>query len=378
MRRSLLSLVGFFFIALPVAADAETVTTWDLTEGFAQQGWQANTNLQMTQTANGIRLQPQQAEATLRRTVNITHNIDVLRLYYSTPKEIEIKALWSNLESGVNSYLSPILLEATTNTKIIEIDYTRFETWHAHPTSLGFWLPLGADVTIEKMELVGWNPIEKLGALVRGLWHFDNIQPYSVNFLWGPRMSFHPVQTKQMFWTQPPGTKSANWLMYGTLGIGAVYIWLRKKRWHNFALLIACLWVLYDVRMGAEFLSYTYDDYQTYHSQEVGTRTFRDRRYFNDLASVVAPVVQNHDKFIFVTENRWPYLGLIRYYTYPSIPTHPFDGNANVYPIWIVYRRPDITMNSQGQLVSSQQILSPPGQMLHEFEPGSFIFQAKL
>lgn len=368
----------WLLIALPTSAHAATVTTWDLTTDFARQGWQANTNVQMSQTAAGIRLQPQSAEGTLRRVVDVSHNIDAARLWYSTPVDTEVFIMWANRNSGESMYKSPLQLAGGPDVRIWEIDFEQFDTWDYEPTIFGVLLPNGADVTLQNIEFIRYSPTEKLAALLQGLWQFDDIGPYSINFLWGPRWSQNPIQTTQIFWVKPPAATSANWLMYGVLGVGALYIWLRKKSVQTFLVLLACVWIAYDIRMGAEFLSYTYDDYQSYHSQQIGQRTFRERLFFNDLAEVVSPVVQSHDKYIFLSGERWPYLGLIRYYTYPSLPTTPFDGNSTKYPLWIVYQRPDITLNASQQLVANGQVLSPPGRMLHEFANGSFIFQTEL
>lgn len=377
MRRFLLLLFGTAWCLSPVQAEALTTTVWDV-QNFAEQEWQASTNLQISLTPNGLRLQSSLGNATLYRAFEATHAIDAVRITYTSTATITAKAMWSTVKTGPNLYMAPFVLPKAEQARTYTIDYARYDAWNSKPTHIGLQLPANADVTLQNIELLHWNIFEKTAAAIQGVFVFDSAGPYSVNFLWGPRLALNPVQVAQAFVEKPPSTKSANWLAYIALALGGVYVWWRKKTVQTFFVLFGCVWLLYDLRMGSEFISYAYSDYTSYYSQEIGVRTFRDRSFFSDFAEAITPFVQNEEKYIFLPQNGAPYRGLLRYYTYPSLPVEHFDGNANLYKTWIVYKRPDVQLNAEGRLVLGQQVLSPPGKILHEFAAGSFIFQASL
>ena len=85
--------------------------------------------------------------------------------------------------------------------------------------------------------------------------------------------------------------------------------------------------------------------------------------------------LEDQEKYIFIATHRWPFLGLMRYYTYPNIPVDPLQAEET--DTWIVYRRPDFTIDARGRLTSDGIAFSSPGKVLHEFEKGTFVFRVQ-
>lgn len=134
---------------------------------------------------------------------------------------------------------------------------------------------------------------------------------------------------------------------------------------------LLAVWVLFDLRMGLEFLGYVGSDFSSYISKTESTRVFRDRDRFYDFATFIAPYVGDRDSYIFFAEQQWPYLGNMRYLTYPSIPGIDIERDDT----WVIYRRPDVGVDSEGHLTIDGQIVSEPGNILGRFDETSFIFR---
>jgi hypothetical protein len=216
----------------------------------------------------------------------------------------------------------------------------------------------------------------------KSFWVFDYFAGYSINFLWGPRIAYNPIGREQIFTSQPPAAHSANGILYIIIFIGCVLIlviakmrkYQNKKIFKWIFALITCMWIIYDFRMGAEFINYVNTDYKSYYSKNIGERTFRERSYFNDFADSIALVVAEKEKYIFLAPSEWPYTGILKYTTYPVLPVDPFGGNAHLYDTWVVYKRPDIKLINNRLVSSDNAVLSPAGTLVHEYDEGTFIF----
>ena len=124
--------------------------------------------------------------------------------------------------------------------------------------------------------------------------------------------------------------------------------------------------------MDLQFFSWVIDDAREYIHAPYETRTFRDRGGFYDFAAFAQSFISDRTSYIFLAERDWPYLGNMRYLTYPSIPGNAFTKDD----LWVIYNRPDIRLNEHNQLISDGVVLSNPGKVLGIFDATSFIFQA--
>ncbi|MBT3598373.1 hypothetical protein HN512_00880 [Candidatus Peregrinibacteria bacterium] len=392
MNRVYKSIIGSFlvtacaFIVIPINVSALSITEWDFRTDFVGTSWQASGGIAIEKTADGMKISSGTKEERIITPVSFLYPADSVGIIYSSEKEVEIAVQWQ-MEGSEEIYQTPIRLHATDGLRVQEIDMSRFGRKTNHVTKFGFLLYPNTSITIQKMQILGWSPTEKVAEFLKGFWAFDVYGPFSVNFLWGPRFSTTPVMREQMFQVRPPLAGSANIVIYILTALGLIIIvWIKlakkcsaKVAAFSFLILIGSFWVLYDIRMSAETVNYLINDYSSYYSKDVGERTFRERSFFSDFSDSVAIAVENEDEYIFISSDNWPYQGLIRYATYPSLPTHQFEGNANKIRYWVVYERPDISINENNQLVSQDgQILSPVGEVMHEYAPGTFIFLSYL
>ncbi|MDA1209236.1 MAG: hypothetical protein O2904_04375 [bacterium] len=368
-------ILSILVLSLPSSAFAAETTVWDFANGQVSGQWMMGEGIKAKPNAVGMQIHATKQES-FTRVLENEKPFDVISITYQTSIGMDASLIWkSPLLPNEQFVMAPISLDASSNIITSKFDLTKYNEWTGHTSEIGIALPKGADFTIRMIELERWNAVEKVGQAWKTFWHPDAFRPSTINFVWGPRLAYNPVARTQMYYKLPPSGRSANIIFYGVMALGLVWMTVRMKRnpkaVTGFWTLLAVLWVVYDVRMGSEMISYAMHDYDTYLSEEVGQRTFRERKYFDDFASVLAPILADEPRYVFLAEQRWPYLGLMRYYTYPSIPTDPTQD----VPVWVVYRRPSIVQNADGALVLNGEVVSAPGEILHEFEPGSFLFQ---
>lgn len=369
--------------ALPVRASAERSTEWSFENQALGAGWQIGGEPALTATREGLRIETR-AASLFGRDPKLIHAADVLRIEYSAEEPVEGFIYWHERGRDAEDLTKvPLLFSVTEGMGTVATDMNRYGAWERRTDFVGIGLPPESAITIRRISLIGWNPVEKFAEGLRSFWTFDVVRPSSVNFLWGPHIAWNPIARGQLFRITPPQADSANWYLYGALLLGAGWAVYRAKRRPaaaraallSFVALAAGMWLLYDLRMGAEFFAYAQRDYHTYWSREIGRRTFRERSFFNDFADSVAGLVADRREYIFVAPYRWPYLGLVRYHTYPALPAQPDDANIATVDTWVVYDRPDFTVNAKGELTSGGFAVSRPGTVLHEFDEGTFVFR---
>lgn len=377
--------VGFLtLLTIPCGANAATITEWDFSDGVFHEGWEAGGNPSFEQRPDGLLITT--TDKTLfGRSIELTHPIEVIAIDYMGYDDIEGWVYWHRPGDHPDDLLrAPLFLSPTEGVGNVSVDMTKYKKWKRNADFVGIGIPEGSQVLIQRIRLMNWNLGEKLVESVKSFWTFDVRRPSSVNFLWGPHIVWNPLARELMFRVTTPTAESANRYFYLVIILGIVLAWIRirkrpasrKKVLTSLLILMAGLWVFYDFRMGSEFFGYLQRDYDKYWSRPIGERTFRERSYFNDFAAAITPLVQDREEYIFVATHRWPFLGLIRYYTYPSVPTHPFQEEEHI-DTWVIYDRPDIQTNNNGELESEGIVLSAPGKVIHEFEEGTFIFREK-
>lgn len=245
--------------------------------------------------------------------------------------------------------------------------------------------PPGADFVLERVSFQNWTLPEKLSFAWKSFWTMDSLEPTGINFLWGPVIRFSPIDN--IFDVPPPVGWSINRLFLGFLLLAAILIFiLHKAGWKNlasgrnalvlfFALVMGC-WVIFDLRMGIEFIRNTDTGVRTYLLEPVGKRQlFRFGNLYDAIERSV-PVLLKHPTYgLLTSENGSPVPSRIRYLSYPSIPADPSDGTGGILT-WFVYDRPDVTVKDSGALVSDGKVISPHGTILERFNASSFLYQA--
>jgi hypothetical protein len=275
----------------------------------------------------------------------------------------------------------PISFAASTVPTTKRIDAGRYNEWIRRPDTIGLRLSKDSDIQIIQIRLIGWSLQEKIGNALQSYWTFDTMSPYSVNFLWGPIFTGSPIAREVLFTDLPPKGLYANIVWYVLLVLvgAAAIVWtkIRKQRRQAalvFAIIAGSIWILSDIRMGTEIIAYALHDIASVNVDDPRDLRFRERASFPAFLQAVAPLVADRGRYVFLTQYPYPFLGLMRYHTHPALPVGP-EAAAEGVDTWVVFARGDIATNEAGQLTSEGKIVSPPGKMLLEFGPDTFVFR---
>lgn len=376
-------LLALSFLSLPSLALAESATVLKLGDRTEQVEWSVKKIDRAETLSTGVRIRTAQT-GFLTRNLSVPHSIDVVEILYTSPGGAQPSLMWRKQGSQPNEYYQlPIELSPASTPTPITIELSSVGNWTTHPISLGLMLPAGTDVTLHGIKLEGWSLSEKLSTAFQCFWKFDSFKAYSINFLWGPLLCTTPVSLENLYRHQPPIAHSALRIIYFVLilgaGIFAVLAWFSRRRLGSGTalkrtlLLTLVLWMFLDIRMGAEFFGSWSYDVRSFLREPVGQRVFRNLNFFPDFATAVKGLLADQPRFVLLTPTANTFRNYMRYQTWPSEPVAPENGSGAA--IWLVYERPDITVNGEGRLVENGLPLSPPGTVIHEFMKGTFAFR---
>ncbi len=380
-KRFFIGLLVAIASAMPLTAQAVNIQSFTFGEHQLNATWKGFGPVQIGRTRSEIVVSMQGTGAIMTNSPLVHHPAAGI-LTTSSDRNIDGYFVWSfDADPSKSSYSIPISIPAGTNVRTaFSIEHP---FWKEGPKNYGFALPPGATVAINRFDLLSWSAWEMLVERLQSFWTFDEYRAYGINFVWGPQIATNTVQRTQMFAHQPPQTASGTQAVYVVLIVVLLLIvawqcWKHRERSARLrgiarCTLIAflCAWLLMDMRMGSEFLSWVWHDASTYIFQSANTRTLRERERFYDFAEFAAPLVSDRKTYVFLAETIWPYLGNIRYVTYPSIPGNAFDSDDT----WVMYNRPDVTVNTAGQLNVDGLAFSQPGEVIGRFDKSSFVFR---
>lgn len=323
--------------------------------------------------------------------------VDAVELTFLAPHPTQAILLWHNrsMEQGLLVQL-PFEIRGDAQPIVVRLDLSIYPAWDAKADRLGLALPAGADVTVQNIRFLHWNMLEKVAEAWRSFWTFDQYHSYTVNFLWGPLLTFSSIGREQLFTTLPPKGWSAGRIFLPILGIVALLLLLHwffvAKRGSrasferlrlprhvstHAALLLAVfagLWLFFDLRMGVELLSYGGRAYAEYVSQPFGKRLLGDHLYFEDAMEQSLPYLKQRPRFLFLGPAQTPFLQRMRYFGYPSLPVEDGQKPTDVNTVF-VFERPDVTIDGQGHLMQDGKALTSPGKVLLRFGENSFLFR---
>ena len=369
---------------IPLCAHAESVTNWSFLGGQIGSDWRINGQARSTAEMGGLRISAE-SDVSVFREAHLTHPADAVEITYLALQNMEVSLIWHEPGTPSNNVIQlPISLSASTVPTTKKIDTRRYEQWSRHPDVLGLRLPKGADIQIIQIRLVGWNVLEKAWHALQSYWTFDAMSPYSVNFLWGPVITGSPIAISTLYTELPPHGTYINVVWYVLLlclGAAALlWIKLRPSAARTVVVMMAgigaALWMLSDLRMGSEIISYAIHDLASTDVSNPREERFRERANFRAFLKEAAPLVADRGRYVFLTQYPYPFLGLMRYHTHPALPVGP-EAAADGLDTWVVFARPDMSINEQGQLMSEGKVISPPGDVLLEFGPDTFVFRSR-
>lgn len=381
MRRALLTAAIVAASLLPVSAFAMTTQTFEFAEGQVNAQWEGKGALQMEKAPSGILLTSTSTGTFLTKTP-LSIFPEEGSVTASTEQDANLYLVWIYDDDPLGiAYNMPIALPAGAVTTV-SVSLADHLHWSPAPKKIGLALPAGTTILLHRIEFTQWNILERAIEMMKSFWNFDVYAPYAINFIWGPQMADHPLATSQMYDSLPPRTLSACWVLNLLLGIViaccAIFLYymrpsatMRRRILLTVAALILGVWILLDIRMGSEFLGWVMHDDQTYISAPAGLRTFRDRQRFYDFADFAVPLVFDRSGYLFFTDREWPYLGNMRYLTYPAIPGNAIERDDTL----VVFHRPDLAVDSENRITMNGEPVTAPGTILGRFDDSSFIFR---
>ncbi len=379
MQKSLIVLATVLSLTIPGGAFAMQTQTLDFAEGRINADWVGQGDIKMQQAKDGILLETGNGTGLLLTTLAANFQPQASVIQAASPVPSRFYFAWIMTSGpGHSTFTMPINL--TTGTEE-EQDFSlqRETEWRTGEKKIGIVLPPHTTIMLMRIELKKWNMFEQSLEVVKSFWTFDELRPYSINFVWGPQVGLNSFERSQLYTNLPPAYYSGTLILNAAiililLAIGATGK-VRKTPQRNVILQCAVVlfagWILLDVRMGSEFLSWVWHDRETYIAADAEERTFRDRDRFYDFAEFSKQYLKNRNSYVFFAEHPWPYLGAMRYVTYPSIPGIDYFTDDT----WVIYQRADMGVDQAGHMTIDGQSVSPAGKVLGRFDKNSFIFR---
>jgi len=276
------------------------------------------------------------------------------------------------------AYQIPIEFIVSTVPQRMVLDLSNIPEWKVKTDTIGFVISAGTNIVLQTVEFSGSSSVDMLMYPLKSFFTLDQARAYSINFLWGPLMTYSQDQYDALLTTMPPQADSWNRVLYVAIIIALLWTLWRKRQTGRkavvvFFLFFAFLWIVYDARMGAEIIGYAQKDVQTWWSQPYELKDYRDRGSFAAFADLVQEYTEGKDAYAFLASHGWPYWSTIQYSTYPALPRTLEDVDESI-DTWIIYNRNDITIDASNRLSLDNKPISPPGKVMLNFEPGSFVF----
>lgn len=380
-RRFFMTVAIALGLLSPLSLVAMQTQTFDLASGEINAQWQGFGPIQLQKQADGILLATGNGTGMLLTTTQTAFLADAATVVASTQEPMNLHFVWIYTEDPESvTYSVPFSLSSGAR-RTASFSLANANEWLKNEKKIGLVLPPNTSLLLHRIDFHQWNWFERIAQNISAFWTLDEYRPYSINFTWGPQLASNPIERGELYQTLPPASTSATLVTYqvllGILILIVAWTYVRPRgnqmeyilKKMSVVLLVA--WILFDVRMGSEFLSWVAHDQSTYIGKSVATRTLRDRERFYDFAAFASPFVADRESYIFFAEQPWPYLGLMRYLTYPAIPGIDFEKDDT----WVIYNRSDIQISPANQLTIDGTAISEPGTLLGRFDSDSFVFR---
>lgn len=374
--------LGMLLLLLPAAAAAEETNVWDFLHGNVPGTWNVSKGSSATPAEDGLHIH-MPADGFLLRPTSFPRAVDGLRLIVTTPRPIDGFLLWHRRGAPVSDLVQLPFSLPVGSPAVLDIDLSAYPQWDARADTAGLAFSSGTDVTVQQIAFVTWSPLQKLSFTWSSFWLMDEFRPTSINFVWGPVIRFSPVTQMGLFGHPPPMGWSVNRIFITILILAALWMLgallfgdaARARRGiRTFLLIVALLWLGYDLRMGVEFLRYVQADRETYLSPPVGQRMYRTWENLYDAMLWSVPYLQRDAQYGLFSPEGVPTETRMRYFTYPSVPA-PSGTGTGTLKTWMVLRHPEVTVDAQGNLMKNGQVLARGGKVLQQFDQTSFLYQ---
>ncbi len=385
-RLAIASFIVTALVSVPSFCAAENVTTWEFQNQIKIEGFETFNFASVQLRDEGLALSAE-ADGQLVHVSDIRHAVDIVSITYTSLTGGTGIFFWRAPGMEANDvYQIPIDFAQSTSPQDLVLDLTQINVWDARSDRMGFVIHAGTQITLHHVDLSGPGIFDRIWYPLKTFFNLYDAKASSVNFLWGPLMTFGEYQLEHLYSTVPPSGYSWNIVFYLVLAIAlaAALVAGKLKKTARplalFCMLFAGLWLLYDLRMGSELIGFAQEDMQTWWSQPPELKSFRDRRSFTEFTQLVPKLLEGQSRYVFVASQGWPFTGSMRYATYPALPLSLEEYQAmdpeeqKAITQWIVYDRTDIKMDADRQLTLDGVPISTPGGVIMSFEPGSFMF----
>lgn len=377
LLRILLSILLF---SVPSISYAKQETVWDFQKGIPGL-WNVRGCTMARQTAEGFSFATKEERCQVqRKTDDLRHPIDTLSLTTLSSTSTDIVFLWHRQNSPKNHMVElPLTLPGSVEAQPLHLNLPAYRQWDAATDRIGFSLPPHSSFILQNIAFTRWSLWEQTIAAFKSFWTFDTFRPYAINFLWGPVIGWNPVWQEQLFLKIPPRGWSGNRLFaFVILPLFGIFLLFRRRTaLLFFGSVFISLWLLSDLRMGLEILSYVRSDWQNYILQPPGKRNFRVFDTFPTMVDAVLPILTSRERFGFAGPPGTPFGSFLRYRTYPTVlidaerPAEEREGIRH----WFVVLRPDTSIGPKGELFLGEEQLSPPGTVIQNFENNAILFE---
>lgn len=365
-------------LLLPMTCEAAKTTTWNLMNIEKLVGWNTNNLTTVNLIPQGLAVSTQ-TQGQLVKVSNIKHHVDKVGITYISPTGGNGVFFWRARGMAEDEVFQiPMTFTPSTTQQKVILDMSEVTKWDAQSDRIGFVLNAGTQLILQEMSFSGPGLIDKVIYPLKTYFKFDVTHAYSINFLWGPLMTYSQEQLDSMYTQVPPSGDSWNKVFYVLLAAGLVLVLLLKKLLNKnvivaFFICTAALWLVYDLRMGSEFISFARTDVRTWWSKPLELKDFRDRSSFTAFAQTAAAFTEDKEQYVFIASHGWPFWGSMQYEAYPAIPVS-YEKDTTGIDTWIIFNRKDITTNEEGRLMLKGEPISPPGDIMMNFQPGAFVF----
>lgn len=382
-------ILGILLVLSPIVASAKQETVLNFQQGIPGT-WERDSCISARQSPEGFSLATTTERCSIfYLTRDLRHPIETLSLTVLSPVRTEIVFLWHRQGTPSNHMVElPLVLLPDLASQTMQLNLPRYPQWDPSTDRIGFALPHHSSFVLQNLTFTRWSLGEKTLTALRSFWTFDTFRPYTINFLWGPVIGWNPVWQEQLFVNIPPvGWSAARVFLSLLIPIGTLcLLWCWRQRWKSSAcrsawillgsMFVGC-WLLFDIRMGLELLSYVKTDWETFLLKPPTERRFRVFENFNAIAEESIPLLVTSPQYGFVGPRGAPFGSLLRYYTYPVRPVSPSDPEEQRAHLrhWLIAFRNDARISSSGELFLGDTLLAGPGTIVKKFGNDAFLFE---
>jgi len=307
----------------------------------------------------------------------LSRPVDILTLRIRTTQSVDLALLWhpKNIQNEqLSNYIHITGSGLIQNVQIAPRDEQGWD-WTTDQMALGF--PAHADVTLESMTWTQLTPWEKASEAIKSFWTFDTFRSYSINFLWGPLIATNPTSLNKLYFPLPPHSWSVERFLYPVILLSIIlglsfFLFDRTHGKRKAMLMIAgtfiALWVMFDIRMGAEVMHYGIDAYQAKKSPPTSIKML------NAFMDDAQTIIKKYPGYVLATSNPNSYYPTLRYETYPSVPVRENELKSPL-KLWLVIQKDGLHVDANNRLVDTTgTILTAPGDVIKKFDNTTFLF----